>query len=103
MVKKINEAAFNEVLEQEYAIVDFSATWCGPCKMLAPVLEEISEEMAGKVAFYNVDCDESASLAQQYKIVSIPALVAIKNGEMVDTMVGFQPKAGVESFINSHM
>ena len=59
MVKKISQNEFNEVTASEVAVIDFSATWCGPCKMLAPVLEEVSEEYAGKVNFFNVDVDEN--------------------------------------------
>ena len=85
MVKKISQNEFNEVTASEVAVIDFSATWCGPCKMLAPVLEEVSEEYAGKVNFFNVDVDENPDLAMQYKIMNIPALVVLKKGEKVDT------------------
>ena len=103
MVKKISEKEFAEVREKEVAVIDFSATWCGPCKMLAPVLEEVSEELAGKVTFYNIDVDENPDLAQQYNISSIPALVVLKNGDKQDVQVGFQPKAAIISFLKSHI
>lgn len=103
MVKKISEKEFAEVKEKELAVIDFSATWCGPCKMLAPVLEEVSEELAGSVAFYNIDVDENPNLAQQYNITSIPALVVLKNGDKKDVQVGFQPKEAIISFIESHI
>ena len=103
MVKKISEKEFAEVREKEVAVIDFSATWCGPCKMLAPVLEEVSEELAGSVAFYNIDVDENPDLAQQYNITSIPALVVLKNGDKQDVQVGFQPKEAIFSFIESHI
>ena len=95
MVKKISQNEFNEVTASEVAVIDFSATWCGPCKMLAPVLEEVSEEYAGKVNFFNVDVDENPDLAMQYKIMNIPALVVLKKGEKVDTQVGFAPKENI--------
>ena len=82
MVKKISQNEFNEVTASEVAVIDFSATWCGPCKMLAPVLEEVSEEYAGKVNFFNVDVDENPDLAMQYKIMNIPALVVLKKGSV---------------------
>ena len=99
MVKKISQNEFNEVTASEVAVIDFSATWCGPCKMLAPVLEEVSEEYAGKVNFFNVDVDENPDLAMQYKIMNIPALVVLKKGEKVDTQVGFAPKENIVEFI----
>ena len=67
--------------------------------MLAPVLEEVSEEYAGKVNFFNVDVDENPDLAMQYKIMNIPALVVLKKGEKVDTQVGFAPKENIVEFI----
>lgn len=101
MVKKITNKEFAEVKESEVAVVDFSAAWCAPCKMLAPVLEEVSEELTGSAAFYNVDVDENPDLAQQYDIVSIPALVVLKNGDKQDVQVGFQPKDAIISFIKA--
>lgn len=103
MVKKISENEFAEVKEQSVALVDFSATWCGPCKMLAPVLEDVSEQMKDKVAFYNIDVDENPDLAGQFGIASIPALVLLKNGEKAAMQVGFTPKDGIVSFINSQL
>lgn len=103
MVKKISEKDFAEVKEQKVALIDFSATWCGPCKMIAPVLEEVSEQMSDKVAFYNVDVDENPSLAQKYGIVSIPALVILKDGEKADMQVGFVPKDNIVAFINAQL
>ena len=103
MVKKISEKEFAEVKEQGVALIDFSATWCGPCKMLAPVLEEVSEELGDKVAFYNVDVDENPELAEAFDITNIPALALLKNGEKVDMQVGFAPKDNIVAFINSQL
>lgn len=103
MVKKISEKEFAEVKEQGVALIDFSATWCGPCKMLAPVLEEVSEELGDKVAFYNVDVDENPELAEAFDITNIPALALLKNGEKVDMQVGFAPKDNIIAFINSQL
>ncbi len=103
MVKKISEKEFEEVKNVSIALIDFSATWCGPCKMLAPVLEEVSEEMKDRVAFYNVDVDENPNLAEKFGITSIPALVLLNNGEKKDMQVGFQPKDGILTFINSQL
>lgn len=101
MVKKITEKEFAEVKDQEIALIDFSATWCGPCKMLAPVLEQVSEELGDRIAFYNVDVDDNMELAQSFNITNIPALVIVKKGEKTAMQVGFQPKAGIVDFINS--
>lgn len=103
MVKKIEKNDMNEALGSSLALVDFSATWCGPCKMLAPVLEEISEEFAGKLDFFNADVDANDELALKYGIQNIPALVIFKNGEIVDRSVGFQSKEKLKAFIGAHI
>jgi len=103
MVKKIDESEFKSVKESKYALVDFNATWCGPCRMLGPVLEEVSEEIAGKLDFYAVDVDENQNLAIKNKIQSIPAIVIYKDGEPVDRQVGFAPKAQLIEFINKNI
>ncbi|MDD2958661.1 MAG: thioredoxin [Lachnospiraceae bacterium] len=103
MVKKITENEFKEVLAAKMALVDFSAVWCGPCRMVAPVLEEVSEEMNDSVAFFNIDVDENPNLAQKYGITSIPALVLMKEGKVLDLQVGFLPKAGIISYIKSKL
>lgn len=101
MVKKISEQEFEVAKAEKLSLIDFSATWCGPCKMLAPILEEVSEEMSDSVAFFNIDVDENPNLAQKYDVTSIPALVLLKSGEKVDMQVGFQPKDGIVCFIQS--
>ncbi len=103
MVKKIENNNMSEALESSLALVDFSATWCGPCKMLAPVLEEISEEFAGKLDFFNADVDANDELALKYGIQNIPALVMFKNGEIADRIVGFQSKEKLKAFIGAHL
>lgn len=103
MVKKITADEFEQVESGKMSVIDFSAAWCGPCKMIAPVLEEVAEEMSNSVDFYNIDVDENAELAQKFGVTSIPALVILKNGEKADVQVGFQPKEGIVSFIKAHM
>lgn len=102
MVKKVNGEQFeNEVRTSAAAMVDFSAVWCGPCRMMAPVLEEISEKLEGKLGFYNVDVDEVPQLAAEFGISSIPCLVLLKNGKAVDQSVGFRPGPQIQAWIES--
>ncbi len=102
MVKKVANNDFSEVKGAAFAVVDFSATWCGPCKMLAPVLEEVAEEMGTEVSFFNVDVDDNMNLAEQFAIQSVPSLVFFKNGEMVGKSIGFLPKPQLVDTIKSY-
>ena len=82
-----------EVLKSDIPVlVDFWATWCGPCMMLSPVIAELAEELKGKVKVGKVNVDEQNELAMQYRVASIPTLLLFKNGELVKTSVGFMPK-----------
>ena len=83
MVKNIQNNNMDEALQAKAAVVDFSAVWCGPCQMLAPVLEELSGDLDGKVAFYNADTDENTQLAIANGITNIPALLFLKDGKVV--------------------
>ena len=103
MVKKINAEQFAEAKKSAAALVDFSATWCGPCRMLAPVVESLSEKLAGKVDFYNVDVDDAPSLAAEYKVSSIPCLVLMKNGEFADQSIGFKPQPMLSQWIKENL
>lgn len=104
MVKKINAVEFaNEAEKSTVAIVDFSATWCGPCRMMAPVLEELSEEMSGKADFYNLDVDEAPEVAAKFGISSIPCLVLLKNGQAVSQSVGFRPGPQIKAWIEGNL
>jgi len=101
MVKKISESEFHLVEESDVAVIDFSATWCGPCKMLAPVIDEVSEQMED-VNFFNIDVDENQSLAVKYGVSSIPAVMVFKKGEKVAQNVGFVPKDAIVKFISDN-
>ena len=104
MITKINEQDFTtKVVNDEAAVVDFSATWCGPCRMLAPVLEEISEELGDKANFYNVDVDEASGLAVGFGISSVPTVLILKNGKVADQSLGFRPGPAMKSWIESNL
>ena len=94
MVLKFTQADFQqEVLESDIPVlVDFFATWCGPCKMMSPVLEQLSEELEGKLEVGKIDVDEEPNLAGQYQVMSIPNFVIFKNGRAVDQIIGAVPK-----------
>ena len=93
-----------EVLESELPVlVDFWAPWCGPCKMIAPVLEEIDSEMGDKVKIVKLNVDENQDTAGRYGIMSIPTLLLMKDGNIVDQVIGFQPKESLVSVINKHV
>ncbi|NHT76282.1 thioredoxin [Rhizobium sp. PP-F2F-G38] len=98
---KVDTSNFqDEVLNaQEPVIVDFWAEWCGPCKMIAPSLEEISNEMAGKVKVAKINIDENPEIAAQYGVRSIPTLAIFKAGEVADIKVGAAPKTALTSWI----
>ena len=82
-------------------LVDFWATWCGPCRMLAPVLEELAAEYAGRVTVGKVNVDEQPALAAQFGIQSIPTVMLFQDGKMVDMLVGFRPKAQWEQLLET--
>ena len=104
MITKINEQEFQtRVVNDPVAVVDFSATWCGPCRMLAPVLEQISDELAGKANFYNVDVDDDGELAAGFHISSVPTVLILKNGKVVDQSLGFKPGPAMKSWIEGNL
>ncbi|MFN8495435.1 MAG: thioredoxin [Caldilineaceae bacterium] len=84
-------------------LVDFWATWCGPCKMIAPVLDEIANELEGKLVIGKLDVDHNQDTAMAFGVMSIPTLLLFKNGEPVDRIVGFQPKPQLLKRINQHL
>ncbi len=101
-VKLSNENFNKEVLNSEKPVlVDFWATWCGPCKMIAPIISEISEEFNNKVKVGKVNVDEEKELAIKYGISSIPTLVIFKDGKIAKTLIGFRPKEEIKEVLNN--
>jgi len=91
-----------EVLQSTGTVlVDFWAAWCGPCKMLSPVIDELGSELDGKVKVVKVNIDEHPSLAQQYGVMSIPTLLVLKDGKVQNTSVGFKSKEAIKSLLNA--
>ncbi|MGB7595059.1 MAG: thioredoxin [Erysipelotrichaceae bacterium] len=98
-MKVVNEKEFDEIVAKGVTLVDFYADWCGPCKMIAPVLEQLQPEFEGKVHMIKVDVDAEENLAMRYKVMSIPTILLFKDGKVVGQTMGFQPKAMLEKFI----
>lgn len=94
---------FTEDTATGLVLVDFWAPWCGPCKMIAPVLEELDQEVGSSVKIVKVDTDENQETAAKFGIMSIPTLLVLKDGEIVDKTVGFQPKEALLALLNKHM
>ena len=100
---EIEEAKFGEtVLKAKVPVlVDFWAPWCGPCRMVAPIVDELANEYDGKVAFFKINVDDNPRIASQYGVMSIPTLILFKNGQPVSNIVGFRPKAELKKNLDT--
>jgi thioredoxin 1 len=105
MALEFTDANFkSEVLESDkLSVIDFWAEWCGPCRAIGPVIEDLSKEYAGKVKVGKVNVDHNPSVSMNYGITSIPAILFVKGGQVVDKLVGAQPKANFVKKIEQHM
>lgn len=104
-VLTITKENFEEqVLRSEQPVLlDFWAGWCGPCRMLAPVMEQVSEELSDKATFVKIDVDENPDLAREYSIMSIPCVMVFKGGALAGKNIGFAPKAAMQEFLDKHI
>lgn len=100
-IRELNEKDFDSVINTTKlpVLVDFWASWCGPCKMLAPVINELADELIGKVVVCKVNVDENEALSFKFGITSIPTLIVFKNGEIVEKSVGFASKAELSEML----
>jgi thioredoxin 1 len=103
MAKIVNASEFDQEIKDGVVVVDFFATWCGPCKMLAPVFEEVGEELADKAKFIKVNVDESPDIASRYQVMTIPSILVLKEGAQKEFSVGFVPKAQLNSLVEKHL
>ncbi|MBQ7749598.1 MAG: thioredoxin [Bacteroidales bacterium] len=102
MAKVATNTSFDSLLnDDKLVVVDFWAVWCGPCRMLSPIVDQISEEMADKVTVIKCNVDDCDEIAEKYRIMNIPTLIFFRGGEVVDRTVGLMPKADLVEKINS--
>ena len=102
-MKIVNTQEFNELMNEKAVLVDFFATWCGPCKMLSPVLEGVAEKMKDKVTIVKVDVDRSPDLAAEFGVMSVPTMIMFKNGRQVDAFSGYMPEANLMANIERNL
>jgi len=103
MATELNTKNFDEALKKPLVLVDFWASWCMPCKVLSPTLDQLAEEYKDKVLVGKVNIDENRELAAKYGIMSIPNLILFKNGKAVDAIIGAVPKANIKALLDRNL
>lgn len=103
LVQEITDQSFTDKIASGVVMVDFWAPWCGPCRMVAPVLEDLQKEMGEKVSIVKMNVDENPETAMKFGITSIPTLMVFKNGEIVDRAVGAAPKEHYKTILGKHV
>lgn len=101
-IVNVSDSSFNTEVQQGTVLVDFWAPWCGPCKMIAPVLEELDGELGDSVKIAKLNVDDNPEAASKYSVMSIPTLIVFKDGQPVDKVVGFQSKEALKSVLSRH-
>jgi len=102
-MQSVTDKTFKKEVGEELALVQFWAPWCGPCKMQTPVLEGLQESYEGKIKFVKVNVDENQSLSNQFGIMSIPNMIVLDKGKVVDNFIGFHQKEQVQEILNRHI
>jgi thioredoxin 1 len=105
MAQDITVATFDQIVanSDKPVLVDFWASWCGPCRALGPIVEQVADEMADRLTVYKCNVDDEGELAQRFGIMSIPTLILFKDGKAAHTMVGSMPKADLVAELNAHL
>jgi len=101
-IKYLNDQNFNESIAQGLSLVDFYADWCGPCRMIAPIMEQLADEMAGKVTVGKLNIDENQKVTSEYNVTSIPTVILFKDGKAVQTVVGVRDAKTYKELIAAH-
>jgi len=101
-IKNVGEMHFKKVVldSQKPVLVDFWAIWCGPCRMVAPIIDELSEEYKDKVEFAKVNVDEASKIASTYSVMSIPTIIVFKGGKPVEQVIGYRPKKDIQKMLD---
>lgn len=98
-IKHVTDSDFHSVIGKGVSLVDFHAEWCGPCRMLAPVLEDVAEQMGDKVTFAKLDIDAAQKTASEFQVTSVPTMILFKDGKEVNRLVGLRDAKGIKDFI----
>lgn len=103
MARTLTSSDFDSTIASGVTLVDMYADWCGPCQRIAPIVEELSKDYAGKATITKLDVDASGDIAQRYGVMSIPTILLFKDGQLVDKAVGLQSKEDLENLVNKHI
>ncbi len=101
MAQKVTNENFSSLINSPVAVIDFWATWCGPCRRIAPIIEKLAEEYEGRAVIAKCDIEECEDITEQYRIMSVPTLLFFKNGEKVDSMIGAGSEEAIKAKIDA--